>query len=140
MPFLIDHIDAIARLKGRDVVYVIFPACANWFDIDAPNIDWENYASRNAIISWLNENRIGWVPCGNFANENLMESYAGQIYIDVPFDPDDETYRKVQEFLENPDGTAKFEGAKFWYVPLAMAMKNKHHDEPGFWDEHAKGW
>ncbi|CAB3795228.1 hypothetical protein LMG28614_04128 [Paraburkholderia ultramafica] len=137
---LIDHIDAIARLKGRDVVYVTFPACANWFDIDVRNVDWNNYAPRDAIISWLNKNRIGWVPCANFANENLMESYAGQIYIDVPFDPDDETYRKVQEFLENPDGTAKIEGVEFWYVPLAMAMKNKHHDHPGFWDEHAKTW
>lgn len=140
VPFLIDHIDAIARLKGRDVLYVTFPECENWFDVNGPTFDWEDYAARNSIISWLNKNRIGWVPCANFAHEHLMESYGGQIYVDVRFDPDDETYRKVREFFENPDETAKIERAKFWYVQLAMAMKNKHHDEPGFWEEHANGW
>jgi hypothetical protein len=58
MPQMIEHIDAIARRKGRDVLYVAF--------------------------------------------------------------------------LETPDGKMKIEGAEFRYWPLEVAMKNKHHDEPGY--------
>jgi hypothetical protein len=34
----------------------------------------------------------------------------------------------------------KFEGAKFCYLPLAVAMENAHHDEPGFWDRWAENF
>jgi hypothetical protein len=31
----------------------------------------------------------------------------------------------------------KGRGLLFCYLPLDLAMKNKHHDEPGFWDRWA---
>jgi len=146
MPMLIEHIDAIARAKGRDVVYVTFPACDQCTvldDHDDPNEseDYGNYAPRQALISWLDENGIGWSPCAFFANESvLIWPYDGRIYIDVPFDLLNEHYQKVAAHLENPDGTPRIEGVLFWYVPLEMAMKNRHHDEPGYWEKRAETW
>jgi hypothetical protein len=43
------------------------------------------------------------------------------------------SYVLVSNFLENEDGSAKIEGVLFCYLPLAAALKNQHHDEPGFW-------
>jgi hypothetical protein len=69
-----------------------------------------------------------------------MRSYAGQIYIDVPYDTNDCVYQAVQQFLEYPDATMRFEDVKFWIVTLELAMKNSHHDEPGFWDKWAEAF
>ena len=66
-----------------------------------------------------------------------MRSYAGEIFIDVPFDETDSQYRKLQAFLEHADGTSRFDDVRFFVVSLALAMKNAHHDEPGFWDRWA---
>jgi hypothetical protein len=135
MPQLIYHIDAIARKKGRDVVFVTFPECDVWRLGKGRPKSYERCAARKTIIHWLDENHIGWEPCASIAREDSMESYAGQIYIDVPYDPDDVLFQKLTSFLENPDGTIKNEGAKHWHLPLELAMKNKHHDEPGFWEK-----
>ncbi|MBA9857229.1 MAG: hypothetical protein GXP07_24150 [Betaproteobacteria bacterium] len=67
-----------------------------------------------------------------------MRSYAGEVYLDVPFDRRNALYRKVQAFLEHPDGTMKFSDVGFYIVPLELAMKNAHHDEPGFWERWAE--
>ncbi|MBU9454253.1 hypothetical protein KTE10_10405 [Burkholderia multivorans] len=66
-----------------------------------------------------------------------MRSYAGEIFIDVPFDETDSEYRKVKAFLEHPDDTMRFDDVRFYVVTLQIAMKNAHHDEPGFWDRWA---
>jgi hypothetical protein len=44
----------------------------------------------------------------------------------------------VQEFLEYADGTMRFDDAKFWIVTHELAVKNRHHDEPGFWEKWAE--
>jgi hypothetical protein len=69
-----------------------------------------------------------------------MRSYAGQVFIDVPFDEANPQYQKVQAFLEHPDGTMRFDDVKFYVVPLEDAMKNSHHDEPGFWERWAENF
>jgi hypothetical protein len=137
MPQLIDHIDAIARKKNRDVLYVTFkPLCGSTEEVTwAECFDWENHPSRQAIIRWLDENDIAWKPCAEFANVNCILGYRGQIYIDLPFDRSLATYQQLVAFLENPDGSMRLPGAVFAYVPLAMAMKNAEHDEEGFWDK-----
>jgi hypothetical protein len=134
MPLLIEHIDAIARAKGRDVLMVTFPGYDAW-STEGFTRGWEYYPPRKQITEWLDENHIDWIACGDFANEGFIVGYAGQIYIDVPFDTNHATYRMLADYLENPDGTGKIEGSRFCYVPLSAAMKNKHHDEPGFWDD-----
>lgn len=133
MPQLIEHIDAIARAKGRDVLMVIF----HHRRADK-QINWEGLPIRQQIIDWLDAHAIQWKPCAHFANTNMMCGYRGQIYIDVPFDEGDPRYRMVRDYLEKPDGSALFEDAMFCFCPLSDAMKNAHHDEPGFWEKWAE--
>jgi hypothetical protein len=88
----------------------------------------------------VEKNGIGWSLCAGFADENSIPAYTGEIYIDVPFDENDPVYKKVNAFLEHDDGTPKFEGTRFLYLSLEIAMRNKHHDEPGFLDKWAENF
>lgn len=149
MPVLIEHIDAIARKKNRDVLFVTFEpespalqqpegedyALFNWL-----NQDWNSHAIRKQVMEWLDENGIGWQLCGNFANPNVITPYMGQIYIDVPYDRNLPEYQKLEVFFENSDGSMRLPGVNFNYCPLEMAMKNAEHDEPDFWHRWADGF
>jgi hypothetical protein len=95
MPMLIEHIDAIARRKGRDVLYVIF------HERLSQHFDWEASSVRQRIIGWLDENRIEWKPCGHVADGSVLCSYFDQVYIDVPFDETHPDYRRVRDYLEH---------------------------------------
>lgn len=128
MPLVIKHIDEIARAKGRDVLYVKFHQDLR------QDVDWAHLPIRQQIIDWLDANNIAWQECGHMADPRLYCSYRGQIYIDVPFDESDPVYHQLQDYLENPDGSMRFDGAWFCYLPLSDAMQNAHHDEPGFWE------
>ena len=139
MPMLIEHIDAIARQKGRDVLFLDFPTELGEDIFDAFDVDWKNIPIRQQIITWLEQNKIGWSHCGYFADENSMGGgYQGRVYIDVPFDPKDPVYQKLSDYLETPEGEMKLAGVKFCYLPLEIAMKNAHHDVPGFWEKWAE--
>lgn len=147
MPMLIQHIDAIARQKQRDVLYVMFKSPNerslgddDYDPLDRFFIDWENLPVRQEIIDWLESNAMKWQPCGHFAKTNLMLSYQGQIYIDVPYDKSLMEYRKLEDFLENPDGSMKLPNTVFCYLPLDRAMDNVSHDEPGFWEKWAENF
>lgn len=96
------------------------------------------FPDRKQIITWLDQNQIGWCPCGHIANENFMMSYSGRIYIDVPYDVANAAYQRLRDYLKFPHGSMRFAGVKFWNLPLETAMKNAHHDEPGFWDRWAE--
>ena len=132
MPKLIEHVDAIARKLKRDVLYLEFPKAQR-----LRRADYRNLNSRQCIMQWLDSEGIGWRECAQVASETVMRSYAGAIVIDVPFDETDSQYRKLQAFLEHADGTSRFDDVRFFVVSLALAMKNAHHDEPGFWDRWA---
>lgn len=142
MPMLIHHIDAIARKKQRDVLYLTFhlthagsEECWN-----TKSYDYHEDTTRDLVCEWLSEHGIAWQLCGQVANENMLSSYRGQIYLDVPFDDNDPSYVLVRDYLENPDGTMRFPSVIFWYLPLEKAMANAHHDEPSFWDEWTKNF
>ncbi len=142
MPMLIEHIDAIARKKQRAVLYVTFEphqsdARASWKRF---SYNWEKDPMRETVCQWLTEHHIPWQPCGAVADENMMCSYRGQIYLDVPYDDNDPLYVLVRDYLENPDGSRRFESVYFWYLPLDKAMENAHHDEPGFWEKWAENF
>lgn len=141
MPMLIEHIDKMARIKQRDVVCVSFEPDNNDSFLKAPNhtyFNWETDSNRTAFIEWLNTNNIKHECIGHFASESGFLSYNGNIYVDVPFDTADLNYKLVSEYLENADGTPKNPVVKFWVLSLEEAMKNAHHDEPGFWDKWAE--
>ena len=136
MPQLIEYIDAIARKTQSDVCFLRFSDPAEHSeDVDgAPSCwNWEKSAVRQAVIVWLQGNQISWRPCGDVADTNFMQSYAGQIYIDVAFDEADPDYQKTLGYLENADGSTRLPGVGFFVLELGIAMKNAHHDDPGFW-------
>lgn len=54
--------------------------------------------------------------------------------MDVPFDTTLEDYRHLEAYLENADGSMRLPGVIFYYLPLAVAIKNAHHDAPNYWD------
>lgn len=137
MPQLIEHIDAIARRLGRDVLFVSFPAC-DPLPFAGETADWETHAPRRQVVEWLEANGITWQACAKIADENTMLGYCGDIYLDVPSNLDDPVYQKLSAFLEKPDGTPARNGVIFYLLPLDVAMKNRHHDEPGFWDRWAR--
>lgn len=143
MPVRIEHIDAIARQKQRDVLYVVFhtPASGTPDDeevLGSDDFDWEKLPIRQQVIDWLDAQGICWKRCGHFANECLMMGYRGQLYIDLPYDKSLSCFQALEAFLEFPDGSTRFPEATFYYLPLAIAMGNAAHDEPGFWERWAQ--
>ncbi|MEX3846274.1 hypothetical protein ACLFKS_24655 [Paraburkholderia sp. BR10879] len=134
MALEIEHIDAIARSKQRDVLFVEFRRINH--DRSLGRLvgvsEWRELHARQQIIDWLNAEGIGWNPCGEFAHLDVRFGYRGQIYIDIPFDRDLYAYRELEAFLENPDGTMRIPGARFCCVAIDDAMNNAEHDEPGF--------
>lgn len=94
MPMLIEYLDAIARKKGRDVLFLDFPQRKNKNIFDLFNMDWDSVPIRKQIISWLDQNQIAWCMCAGVADENMMGGeYLGRIYVDVPFDTKDPIYQ-----------------------------------------------
>jgi len=134
MPKALEHIDKITRDKKRDVIFISFS-----HDV-FPSYDWENYDKRNEIIQWLDDNKIPYYECGPVASESGWEAYRGQLYIDLEIDENNEQYQLICEHLDAEDGTFKIEGVEFWIFPLKIAMKNAHHDEPGFWEKWAENF
>ncbi|WP_322073104.1 hypothetical protein [Burkholderia cepacia] len=139
MPEIIEHIDAIARQKMRDVLFIEFRRT----DGDGgrgPLVrgsEWSNLAVRRQIIEWLNDRRIVWRPCGDVANATVLRSYRGQIYIELPFDRNLTAFQELEAYLENPDGTMRLSGAWFCCLTHEAAMQNAGHDEFGYWDRWA---
>jgi len=134
MPQIIEHIDAIARKKDRDVLYVTF--------FDDPTGErspyhWQSHPGRAAIVEWLDAHGYAWQRCGEVANEHVLRSYRGSIYIDVAYDLENGAYKALEAFLEHPDGSLRMPHMCFLVMPLDYAKKNAHHDEPGFWDRWA---
>lgn len=137
MPLLIEHIDAIARQKQRDVLFLEFAdpqSQSQGTGEPSSSWSWKSSPDRQSIIDWLKCNQIAWQRCGDLMDETTMSSYAGQIYLDVPFNDTDPVYQKIIRYLENPDGSSRVAGVKVFVLRLAVAMTNVHHDEPGFWD------
>jgi hypothetical protein len=138
MPVLIEHIDAIARKKQRDVLFVRFNDPETQISASATvttsRVHWRELPIRQTLIDWLDSNQIDWDLCGPVASVNGMSGYRGQIYIDVPFDLSFPKCQLVLAFLEYPDGTFRFPEAELCCLRLETAMFNAAHDEPGFWE------
>ena len=134
MPRLIAFIDRIAREKNHGVLMIRFKLPSVHI-IDSPLYEYEQFQPRKEVIAWLDANSIKWLPC---ARQKEI-GYSGMIYVDVPFDLAVPEYRKLAEYLENPDGSMRIEGVIFEYFPLELAMKYADQDEPGYWEKYW-GW
>ena len=137
MPALIKHIDAIARLKGRDVLYVEFHPEA---PSDRRSYDYGRDALRSAVLAWFDAQALPWQECGPFADPRVMARYLGQVHVDVPYDESLPAYRVLRDYLEWPDGSMRHAGVRFCVMPLDYAMRNAAHDEPGFWERWAEAF
>lgn len=115
MPQLMQHIDAIAREKNRDVLFVHFE---NYEENDQ-NLD----SQRQNVLNWLEQNNIEYTPCMGFEEEGLIDSYLGDIYIDVPFDLENAQYQILSDYLEDEDGEMKIEGVYFFVLYLETAIE-----------------
>ena len=133
MAIIVEHIDKIAREKQRDVLFVAFEG------EKFKHRRYQTYKERDEFIEYLQNNYINYDVCDYAARDDVWwDGYRGQLYIDVPFDKENEQYRLLERYLENEDGTPKMEGGMFYYLPLEIAMKNAHHDEPGYWEKRAE--
>lgn len=135
MPRLIEHIDAIARKKGRAVLYLEFHPQTREARRD---YRFDQDPMRQSVLAWLDAHDVKWEECGPFANPNRMAPYLGQVYLDVPYDETLIDYRHLRDYLEWPDGTMRHAGVRFYAMPLDHAMCNAAHDEPGFWERWAE--
>lgn len=125
MPQLIRTIDEIAREKQRDVIFVQFHNFSTGFVAD-----YRTNPSRKAIISWLDEQRIGYIPCGGFDSGCIVEGYDGELYIDVAIDENDDNFIKLFEWFRPAGGMPRYENAWLFYLPLAVAVLNSNEVEP----------
>lgn len=135
MPVQIEHIDAIARSKGRAVLFLEFHP--------RPFKEWRDYRYqddpvRAAVLAWFDAHGVPWRPCGPFADPSVMAPWLGQVYIDVPYDEALPDYRALRDYLEHPDGSMRHPGVRFYAMPLEQAMQNAAHDAPGFWERWAE--
>ncbi|MDL2358145.1 MAG: hypothetical protein QFF03_23080 [Pseudomonadota bacterium] len=131
---LLQHIDAIARARQRAVLYLEFHPEER---ASAAAYRYERDVARDQLLTWLDTHGIIWQPCGPWANIRRMESYRGQVYVDVPFDETLPLYCLLRDALEHPDGSMKLASVRFMLLTLARAMENADHDAPGFWDQWA---
>lgn len=140
MVMVIQHIDAIACEKQRDVLYLEFhPQGADSDGVrKAQYYDYKNDPVRTRILEGLDALGVPWMMCGEYADVRRLPAYHGQIYLDVPHDEENEMYCRLRDFLEHPDGSIKHEGVRFHGLYLEHAMKNADHDKPGFWEEWAE--
>ncbi len=115
MPQLLQHIDAIAREKNRDVLFVHFEN----YEENEQNPD----SYRQDVLSWLEQNDIPYEKCMGLEEEGSIDSYWGDIYIDVPFDLENEQYQILSDYLEDEEGVMKIEGVYFFVLYLETAIE-----------------
>lgn len=115
MPLLIDHIDAIAREKKRDVLFVHFENYVEDKDLE------DN--ARETLMAWLDENGIAYMPCMGLEDDEIINSYLGDLYIDLPFDEDNPSYQILSDHLEDEEGNMKIEDVYFYVLSLEVALE-----------------
>lgn len=116
MPQIIPHIDAIAREKNRDVLFIHFE---HFVQDEAESQD----SVRQEVLAWLDANGIDFYPCMGLEEEGLVNVYAGDIYVDVPYDESDETYLMLRDLLEDEEGNMLIEGVLFFSLSLGLALE-----------------
>ena len=123
-------IDAIARAKQRDVLFVHFEHYLEDQDLDDD--------VRSELLAWLDHHGIAYQPCMGLEDEQLIESYLGDIYLDLAYDESDATYQVLKNHLEDEQGEMKIEGVLFFVLSLEVALdieaeqkaELKLYDEP----------
>lgn len=131
MPRILKTLDQIAREKQRAVLFVSFyKHGTSILELLDSDWDYEQCHERIVFIQWLEKNNINFEEC--FRSSSMP--YFGEIYLDVPYDELNPQYQLLSQYLENPDGSLKDPDVAWYFMPLDMAMKYKHHDDPENWE------
>ncbi|WP_290901736.1 hypothetical protein [Aquabacterium sp.] len=131
MVMLVDYLDAIARRKKRDVLYVDFGlALGSCPDRSA----WKMLPARTQLIEWFCEQEIELEIAVFVANDEILITppYRGEFYIDIPYDKDDPKCQLVLQHMETNDGFSKLHGVRLCLLELSVAEKYAYRDLPGF--------
>ncbi len=115
MSHSVQAIDAIAREKNRDVLFVHFENYIEDQDLE------DN--SRETLMAWLTHHGISYAPCMGIEDEHLVSSYLGDLYIDLAFDESDATYQLLRDHLEDEEGNMKIEDVYFYVLSLDVALE-----------------
>lgn len=115
MSQLLQHIDAIAREKNRDVLFIHFENYVEDDQGDDP--------IRSIVLAWLEDHEIAHQPCMGLEQEGFVDTYAGDIYVDLPLDETDPTYQKLSEYLEDDEGNMMLDGVLFFVLSLETALE-----------------
>lgn len=105
----IPYIDAIAREKNRDVLFVHFE------DPDSP--------INEIVLAWLEDHEIAYADCLGLEEESLHGHELQHTYIDLAVDEEDPLYRELCEYLEDDEGNMKLEGVLFFVLSLETALE-----------------
>jgi hypothetical protein len=142
------YIDAIAREKQRDVLYLEFhpestvnPNTLKTLEDEIKYLEDERHIRkyrysedkvRDEIIENLNKMNIPWELCDGLPT-GYFETPKGQIYLDVPHDMNNPLCKTLHEYLEYPDGSMRFPSVRFYFFTLEKAMENVNNDK--FWSD-----
>lgn len=135
MPELIKHVDAIARSRACDVLYLEFHPLDHGL---RRAYQYQQDEVRRKLLAWFDAHGYGWQRCGPIANASTLSSYRGEVCLDIAFDETLPKYTELRDHLEFPDGNMRIPGVRFYHLPLQLAMKNAAHDDPDFWKRWAE--
>lgn len=76
---------------------------------------------RDYVIAWLEQHEIEFVPCLGLSGEDEIDSYLGDLYLDIPFDQQNNQYQLVKNYLEDEQGNMIIEHVLFFVLSLEVA-------------------
>jgi hypothetical protein len=126
MAWTVQTIDALARLLGRDVIYLSFSDELWEKDVDA---------EIQKITDWLDERKIEWKVVENFDPDTVwVEGGPSCLFIDI--DPEQPDFAVITDKFVAPDGSAAEPGFALDRLPVATALQHAERDDEAFWDRY----
>ena len=114
---LIRYIDEIAVRDQTNVMYITF--ARSQF-----NGEPERWEVRSNIMQWCENESIPLYKCSGISLQEGINSYQGQLHVDIPYDLQDERFKTVDRYLENSDGSPRFAGVTFKLLTLDDAKQS----------------
>jgi hypothetical protein len=124
MPMLIEYLDHIALQKNRDILFLDFQIkpegkseseAHEQLFLDGPKRD---EAMEAKIMAWLERENIDYCTAGPVSWSGWITGGPLYLYLDVPMDETNEDYKKLCAYLENADGSMRFQNCQFCYMTL----------------------
>jgi len=135
MPRILKYIDEISRRLSRDVLIGMPDE-----NIFRTYMFGSTKAQKKAMVRCMETHRravkflkregISWEDCFGIEQSNfLIRPWFGEMFIDIPNDPQDIKYKKVCSFFENKDGSPKFRHYHIFILPYEVAVSNRDRCE-----------